>query len=218
MSPDKPQTGNEHYACLVALGDDRVGLVHQVTSFLLDKGISIASIRTATLGSEFALLAHCHGTSVQIDQIRDAVPQLQSKSGLSVLFRRSKEAAPAFEEHAPTHDVFVAAYDAAGIVSELTAVLARHGVNVERLGGDVYPAPNQGVPLFTIHASVRVPGKVAAATVGADLEALRERCGWADADIAPHGKYDTSAIAEAPSFPPAGTWKSHATDPSGNKA
>jgi hypothetical protein len=59
---------------------------------------------------------------------------------------------------------------------------------------------------------------VDAAKVGADLEALRERCGWADADLAPHGKYDTASIAKAPSFPPDETWTSHGTKPSGGQA
>jgi len=212
MTPHAAHAPNVEYACLVALGDDRVGQVHQVTSFLLAEKVSIASIRAAALGSEFALLAHFHGTAGQVRQVEAAVPRLQSSSSLSVLFHKSKEAVPAFEEHTPTHDVFVAAYDAAGIVSELAAVLAKHNVNIERLGGDVYPAPNQGVPLFTINASVRLPAGTSETAVAADLEALRERRGWADADLAPHGRYDSSALAGAPSFPPGPPWTRQASE------
>ncbi len=209
MQGDEPIAPELKFACLVALGDDSVGLVHQVTTFLLEQGVNIPSIRTATLGAEFALLAHFNGTAEQIEQLEKRAPALQAASGLSILLRRSKKAPPRDDTDTPTHDVFVIAFDAIGIVSELTAVLAKHRVNVERLGGDAYPAPNQGMPLFALNASVHLPDGASEDAVRSDLEALRDRSGWADAEIVPHGRYDTSYLASAPAFPPTKTRSIH---------
>ncbi len=209
MQGDESTAPELKFACLVAIGDDRVGLIHQVSAFLLEQGVNIPSIRTATLGAEFALLAHFNGTAEQVEQVEKAGPALQASSGLSILFHRSRKAPPRDDAAAPTHDVLVIAFDAIGIVSELTAVLAKHRVNVERLGGDVYPAPNQGMPLFALNVSVHVPEGVSEDAVRSDLEALRDRRGWADAELVPHGQYDTSYLAGAPAFPPTKTWSVH---------
>ncbi len=196
-------------ACLVALGDDRVGLVHRVTQFLLENGLNVPSIRTTTLGAEFALLAHFTGTSEAVDRVERNLPKLRTSSGLTILLHKPKTQRSVRAPQAPTHDVFVAAYEGAGIVSQLTELLTRHNVNIERLGGDVYPAPNQGLPLFAISASVNLPPNVREADVRADLEALREKQGWADADLTPHGRFDTSSLNSAPPFPPANAWSDH---------
>ena len=108
-----------------------------------------------------------------------------------------------------THDLFVSAYDSVGIVSTLTAALARHNVNIERLGGDRYPAPNQGLPLFTIVASVHLPASADENEVLSDLESLRQQNGWAEVELYPHGRFDVSSLAGAPPFPPRDQWTGH---------
>jgi len=202
---------NEGFACLAAVGDDRVGLVRDVTALLVDLGVNIGSIRSATLGAEFALLAHFGGTPEQLRAVEAATASLQRQTELSVLFHRSKQVDRREPAHAITHDLFVSAYDTVGIVSELARALALRNVNIERLGGDQYPAPNQGLPLFTVVASLHLPAVVDEAAVRADLEALRARHGWADADLQPHGRYDVSALADAPGFPPRHRWSEHET-------
>ena len=200
---------NEEFACLAALGDDRVGLVRDITALLVDRGANIRSIRSATLGFEFALLASFSGTGEQIEAVENATTELQKRTGLSVMFHRSAKTEQPSQLPELTHDVFVTAYDSVGIVSNVAALLAEHGVNIERFGGDRYPAPNQGVPLFTILASVNVPKSTDEADLRRDLEALRERNGWADAELHPHGHFDASAIAGGPTFPPKGQWSEH---------
>lgn len=202
-------SGTDRFACLLAVGDDRVGLVRDVTAVLLDHGVNIPSIRSATLGAEFALLAHFGGSAKQIEAVERALAKVQQETGLSFLFHHSKAAPKQPPTHEATHDVFVTAYDAAGIVSELTAMLAKHSINIDRLAGDRYPAPHQGLPLFTISASVHLPRSVDEDTVRADLEALRDRRGWADAELQPHAQYDTPTLADAPPFPPKNAWTKH---------
>jgi glycine cleavage system transcriptional repressor len=200
---------DERFASLAAVGDDRVGLVRDVTALLVEHGVSIRSIRSATLGVEFALLANFSGSANEIDAVEKGTAALQQRTGLSVLFHRSANTTPLPTANSLTHDVFVSAYDAVGIVSDVAATLAKHNVNIERLGGDRYPAPNQGVPLFTIVASVHIPGDANESAVRNDLELLRENKGWADAELHPHGHFDASTITGGPAFPPPSPWSSH---------
>ena len=174
---------NEECACLAVVGDDRVGLIRDVTCLLVEKQVSIGSIRSASLGTEFALLAHFCGTSAQIQDVEAGTEDLQARTGLAVLFHRPSRTERATPAHDVTHDLFVSAYDAVGIVSNIAATLAGHNVSIERLGGDRYPAPNQGLPLFTIVASLYLPESTDENAVRSDLEALRERHGWADAEL-----------------------------------
>lgn len=207
-------SSEEKFACLLAVGDDRVGLVRDVTAVLLDQGVNIPSIRSAALGAEFALLAHFGGTTEQIEAVERALTKVQQETGLSFLFHHSKAAPEQPPTQEATHDVFVTAYDAAGIVSELTAALAKHNINIDRLAGDRYPAPHQGLPLFTISAAVHLPENVDENAVRTDLEALRDRRGWADAELQPHAQYDTPTLTNAPPFPPTGAWTTHPTSES----
>jgi len=200
---------SEQYACLVAVGDDRVGLVRDITAVLLDHGLNIPSIRSAALGAEFAILAYFSGTGEQILAAERALTEVQQRSGLSFLFHESKPTPGRAQTQEVTRDVFVPAYDAAGIVSELSAALAKHNINIDRLAGDRYPAPNQGLPLFTISASIHIPDNVDEGAVRSELEALRDRREWADVEIHPHAQFDAPALLDAPPFPPKNAWTRH---------
>ncbi len=199
----------ERFACLVAVGDDRVGLVRDITAVLLDHDLSIPAIRSVTLGAEFAIFAYFGGTMEHIQAAENALSKLQQRTGLSFLFHESKPTPGPAPTNEVTHDLFVTAYDAAGIVSELTAALANHNINIDRLAGDRYPAPNQGLPLFTISASIRVPENVDEDAVRSVLEDLRDRHGWADADLLPHAQFDSPSLQNAPPFPPKNAWTKH---------
>lgn len=199
----------EKFACLIAVGDDRVGLVRDITAVLLDHGLTIPAIRSVSLGAEFAIFAYFGGTKEHIQAAENALAKLQQETGLSFLFHESKPIPEPAQTQEPTHDLFVTAYDAVGIVSELTAALAKHNINIDGLAGDRYPAPNQGVPLFTISASVHIPNDVEVDAVRTELEDLRDRRGWADADLLPHAQFDSPSLKNAPSFPPKNAWTKH---------
>jgi len=64
--------------------------------------------------------------------------------------------------------------DRPGIVREITALLSKQGVNLERLSTDVRPAPMSGDPLFHADASLAVPSGLALDTLQAALETLAD--------------------------------------------
>ena len=62
--------------------------------------------------------------------------------------------------------------DRAGIIRDVSRVLAERGVNVEELESEVSSAPMSGEPLFTARARLRVPPGLALADLRGSLEAL----------------------------------------------
>lgn len=64
--------------------------------------------------------------------------------------------------------------DRSGIVREITALLSKQGVNLERLSTDVRPAPMSGDPLFNAEALLRVPSTLSLETLQESLETLAD--------------------------------------------
>ena len=63
-------------------------------------------------------------------------------------------------------------HDRPGIVRAVSAVFARHGVNVEEFSSERGGAPMGGGILFQARASIRVPAPVRLAALRADLEQI----------------------------------------------
>ena len=64
--------------------------------------------------------------------------------------------------------------DRSGIVREITALLSKQGVNLERLSTDVRPAPMSGDPLFTAEALLQVPSTLSLDKLQECLETLAD--------------------------------------------
>ncbi|CRM08740.1 glycine cleavage system transcriptional repressor [Pseudomonas sp. 31 E 6] len=64
--------------------------------------------------------------------------------------------------------------DRAGIVREITALLSKQGVNLERLNTDVRPAPMSGDPLFNAEALLQVPSTLSLDKLQDCLETLAD--------------------------------------------
>ena len=104
------------------------------------------------------------------DELVAAMRTLQS-AGLQVTVRATPmDAAPP----APGTQIQLAltGADRAGIIRDVSRVLAERGVNVEELESEVSSAPMSGEPLFTARARLRVPPTLALADLRASLEKL----------------------------------------------
>jgi glycine cleavage system regulatory protein len=64
--------------------------------------------------------------------------------------------------------------DRSGIVREITALLSKQGVNLERLSTDVRPAPMSGDPLFSAEALLQVPSSLSLEVLQESLETLAD--------------------------------------------
>jgi glycine cleavage system transcriptional repressor len=164
----------EAFAVLSALGPDRPGLVAQVTHYLTDRGLNVEDSRMAVLGAEFGILILCSGSADEITRAVDDLKELESKTGLAFLVRRTKSP----EEHrraaAVPCLVTADALDHEGIVRAVSAGLHEVGVNIVSLETQAYEAPVTGSQLFRLEARIDVPPGLSIAKVRKAMDQVAE--------------------------------------------
>ncbi len=154
---------------LTVLAPDRTGLVELLAQRIAAAGGNWEESRMARLAGQFAgiLLVTCD--AARSDELAAAMRSLES-AGLQVTARVTQtDPAPV---PGPTIQLALTGSDRAGIIRDVSRVLAERGVNVEELESEVSSAPMSGEPLFTARARLRVPPTLALADLRASLEKL----------------------------------------------
>ncbi|HEX8108670.1 MAG TPA: ACT domain-containing protein [Kofleriaceae bacterium] len=154
---------------LTVLAPDRTGLVELLAQRIAAAGGNWEESRMARLAGQFAgiLLVTCD--TARSDELAAAMRTLES-AGLQVTARVAQaDPAPA---PGPRIQLALTGSDRAGIIRDVSRVLAERGVNVEELESEVSSAPMSGEPLFTARARLRVPPTLSLADLRASLEML----------------------------------------------
>ncbi len=149
---------------LTLLGNDRAGLVATVSRLISERGGSWERSQMAHLAGMFAGIVEVEVPADQVDALVSDVDALNAQ-GLRVTVERSGEDANS-SPRADRMALHLIGADRPGIVAEVSALLAGHGVNVELLSTQVVEAPMAGGTLFEADAVIGVPA-------GADVMALR---------------------------------------------
>jgi len=145
------------------IGNDKPGLVEQLSDRILANGANWEESRMARLAGKFAGLLR---VSVEADRAEALAASLRTVAGLTVIVEPSLQGVPEAGA-AQAIRLEVVGNDHPGIVRDISRALARHQVNIEDLETDVTSAPMSGEPLFHARALLRVPP-------GTPLERLRE--------------------------------------------
>ena len=156
-------------AVIATLGEDRPGLVSEISEIVLSLGLNIEDSRMTVLGGEFAVLMSVAGASQPLDQLQVKLEALASSTGLVYLFRRT--------EHRPAHSsnvyqVRVETLDHPGIVHGIAAFFSEHGINIRELETQTRQAAHTGAPVFNVEMEI----EVAADALDALQEAFVEFC------------------------------------------
>ncbi|MCH2110706.1 MAG: ACT domain-containing protein, partial [Polyangiaceae bacterium] len=168
---------------ITALGPDRPGLVHALSTYIEKCGANFEDARMAKLGGEFAVLVFVTGGQESLHQLREMGPQIESELKLQCFFKNTT-ATPA-EGDALVYSLKVSAQDRPGIIKSVSDVLAQAGVNVASLSSRVSYAPWTGTPLFLLDAEISIPSTVPLAGLRTALgdACENENLDW---DLQPH--------------------------------
>lgn len=151
-------SGDKAYLVLTAIGPDRPGLVSEISAAIHAAGANLEDSRMAILGGEFALLVLVSGPEAAATAVERAAGPLGDKLGLRLL---SKRTARGQTKHYLPYRISVTGFDRPGIVSRVSEVLARRGVNVASLESRLEYAPLSGTPMFVLEADLQIPSEVA---------------------------------------------------------
>ena len=140
---------------ITAMGDDRPGLVNDLSQAILDMGGSIDDSRMSLLGGEFAIILLVSGDETAIGAMEQGLAAKLAQAGLTAMVKATRER-EASRDTFP-YEVEVLSMDETGIVHRVTQFFASRGINIETLQSDTWPAPHTGTPMFSLKMTVGLP-------------------------------------------------------------
>jgi glycine cleavage system transcriptional repressor len=150
----------KHHALLTAFGADRVGIVDDLTSLILEARCNVEESRMSVLGGEFAVILLFSGDEGEVRRLLEQLPARAAALSLQVSLKET--APPQADPAARPYLLATTSLDTPGIVHAVTSLLRKHRVNILDLETDTTPAPWTGAPMFRMRARLSVPGPVAA--------------------------------------------------------
>ena len=154
---------------LTVIGDDRAGIVEQLSDQILAAGANWEESRMARLAGKFAGLLRVSVDDERADALAASLRAASQSSGLTVVVERSGERqAHGFR----TIRLDLLGNDHPGIIRDISRVLSRNGINIEELETDLTSAPMTGETLFRARAHLRIPTTLSVEWLRGRLEAL----------------------------------------------
>lgn len=155
---------------LTVLAADKAGQVERVAQCIAEHNGNWLESRMARMAGQFAGILRVAVPPERYDELIVALQGLDTH-GIRVLVAESG-VQPGGEWRPVTLEL--TGNDRAGIVRDITHVLAAAGVNLEKLSTDVQPAPMSGEPLFSAQAHLAVPLSLTLDDLQARLEGLAD--------------------------------------------
>ena len=142
---------------LTAIGEDRPGLVEEVSEFVFTRGGSIEDSRMANMQGRFAIMMLISGSPEAIDRITSDVDVLSRQTAIHA---RLTPAPPPRVEAVPRlpYRLSGRALDQTGLVHHVAEVLRDLDVNIESMETTLEAAPVTGAPVFAMDLVLAVPG------------------------------------------------------------
>lgn len=155
---------------LTVIGDDRPGLVSALSAPVKAHGASWNRSEMSHLAGKFAGIVLVTVPDERLDALTADLAGLGAQ-GLQVTVERTDE--PVARETVRLHLELLGA-DHPGIVAEVSAALAEHGVSIEELTTEVREAPMAGGTLFEARAILSAATSTSTDTLGSMLEGLAD--------------------------------------------
>jgi glycine cleavage system regulatory protein len=153
---------------LTVVGDDRPGLVSAVSAPISAHGANWERSRMARLAGKFAGIVLLTVAEERLEALTEELTALRDQ-GLQVALERTD--VPRAQQSVGLRLELLGA-DHPGIVADISASLASHGVSIEELDTDSVEAPMAGGKLFQAQALLSAPPDTDTEALRSMLEAL----------------------------------------------
>jgi glycine cleavage system transcriptional repressor len=156
---------------VTVLGDDRPGIVADVTRALADLHGNLEDSTMTLLRGHFAMVLLVR-TGASAAAVEGALRPLSADGSLVINARVLSDETPS-QFSGPIYTLRVHGADRPGIVAAITGVVARHGANIIDLGTRL------GGGLYVLVAELQVPGEASVAGLTAELQGTATELGVA---------------------------------------
>ncbi|MDH5611436.1 MAG: glycine cleavage system protein R [Gammaproteobacteria bacterium] len=142
---------------ITALGEDRPGIVNELSNTLLTHQLNIEDSRMSILGGEFAILLLVTGSEQAINHFIDTKQEAESALNMMLTVKTTETKAPS--QTLIPYDVEVLSIDYPGIVHKLASFFSSRQINIVDLETDRYAAPHTGTPMFSLYMTIGIPAE-----------------------------------------------------------
>ena len=144
---------------ITALGEDRPGIVDDLSRILLAHKLNIADSRMSVLGGEFALILLITGHADDLKKIQQQGDDIEKSLNLNLQFKSTEDRTTG--NNSQTYIVSVDGMDNPGIVHHLSRFLSTRKINIEDLQTSSYHAAHTGTAMFAVDMTIEIPADVA---------------------------------------------------------
>lgn len=138
-----------------ALGEDRPGIVDELSNIVYQHELNIEDSRMSVLGGEFAILLLISGEQADINVLQSQISDIEEALQMSLLLKPTTESDNL--SNTIPYSVEVAALDHPGIVRNIASFFSSRNINIVNLQTERYSAPHTGSPMFALHITIGVP-------------------------------------------------------------
>jgi len=155
---------------ITAIGEDRPGIVNELTEALLNARLNIEDSRMSVLGGEFVVMLLVTGSEASINALEESKDTLSNSLNLNLLTKTTSCESDA--EGYSRYKVTVQGMDNPGIVHKLANYLSQQRINIVSMQTDCGHAPHTGTPLFTVNMRVDIPSSQNIDTVQEEFSSI----------------------------------------------
>jgi glycine cleavage system transcriptional repressor len=137
-----------------ALGDDRPGIVDELSDIIYTHELNIEDSRMTVLGGEFAILLLVSGSPPALESLQAELTDIEQSLKMRLLIKPTTE--PVSTSNSTPYSVEVAALDNPGIVNNISRFFSSRNINIVNLQTERYAAPHTGSPMFALHMTVGI--------------------------------------------------------------
>ncbi|ALQ08617.1 MULTISPECIES: glycine cleavage system protein R [Pseudoalteromonas] len=127
---------SNHQIVLTAIGEDRPGIVSELTQLVSDCHCNIIDSRIAILGCEFTFIMLLNGDMSAISRIEHVLPTKAMELGLLTMMKRTASHTPS--EFCAGYTLEYTGIDTPGTLSKVTRFFADSNISICSLKSDTY--------------------------------------------------------------------------------
>lgn len=167
-------TMNNRYI-MTAFGQDRVGIVADVTRLLYENECNLEDTTMNILADEFTLnLLFSSNRSNIEEQLSRECRRLEHEKGISAFVRQLSPLQKTVKKGYKTCTLHIECLDQSGIVYKTSQFLADNNLNILHLNSTAKASPETGAPIYNMEIHVQVPEEISLDQVEDDLSTIAD--------------------------------------------
>lgn len=160
------------------LGQDRPGIVADVTQALFELGCNLEDSSMTRLWDEFALIVlfSCPGQEPE-SRLRQTCSKLEQEKGLWTFFRPLESKDPKIPQDKQSKHVYISCLEQCGVLYQVSNYLYKQGINIVRLESSRDFSSSSGHMLYNIDLEIELNASFPNQNLAREMLLLQQELG-----------------------------------------